>query len=343
MYSFGGVNVESSAYRQLYILNALQKHAQLTKTDLAAHFETSPRSIQRDISAINTFFEDENIDQRIEYNAAKHSFELQIKTHQLTNAQILVTIKIILANRALNATETTELTDALRQLVSPDQRRLVDRIINIESLDYSPLQHNQPLVDRIWDFSKFILNGETVHIHYGSRLQQQSTPDILPKAIFFSEFYFYVIATDLAVKEDRFYRIDRIIAYSRLNHPRVTAYTNRYAEGELRKTIPFMYNGPAEDIVFEFWGIEEAALDRLPSAQVIARHPHPNPARDSVTIRAHASDKGLKMWVLSQGNMIKVLSPQHFVDEIKDVIQQLQQLYAGDIGQEDGEQPHFFI
>ncbi|MCG4282902.1 hypothetical protein K9861_10950, partial [Lacticaseibacillus saniviri] len=84
------------------------------------------------------------LDQRIDYNSAQHTFELQLRDHQLTNAQILVTIKIILANRALNVTETNELTDALRQLVSPDQRLLVDRIINIESFDYAPLQHNQP-------------------------------------------------------------------------------------------------------------------------------------------------------------------------------------------------------
>ncbi|KRO15188.1 helix-turn-helix transcriptional regulator [Lacticaseibacillus saniviri] len=335
--------MKSSAYRQLYILNALQHHKQFTKVELAEHFDTSFRTIQRDISALNGFFEGEGLDQRIDYNSAQHTFELQLRDHQLTNAQILVTIKIILANRALNVTETNELTDALRQLVSPDQRLLVDRIINIESFDYAPLQHNQPLIDRIWDFSQFILKGESVKMSYGSRLQQQSTPEILPKAIFFSEFYFYLIATDLNAQEERFYRIDRIQEYKRLKRPRVTTYANRYDEGALRKNIPFMYNGPAEDIVFEFWGIEEAALDRLPSAKVIARHPHPAPARDSVTIRAHASDKGLKMWVLSQGNMLKVLSPQHFVDEVKDVIAQMQSLYNGDIGNHDGEQPRFFI
>lgn len=331
--------MSSAAYRQLYILSTFSQQQAVTKADLMAKFAVSARSIQRDISSLNQFFDDENLTQQINYDAADKVFKLQTTEQQLTDAQILILIKVLLASRALNMPELKALVASLRQLVSPDQRRLVDRITNIESFDYVPLHHQQDLVQPIWQLSQAIMKGSTMKIAYEDRHHRALEKQIRPKTIFFSEFYFYVIATDVAIQQDRFYRIDRIQHLEPSLLPHVNSYQNRAEDGDVRKHVYLMYNGDVETITFEFWGIVEAALDRLPTARVIAEKPE----KGSVIIQAQASDNGIRMWLLSQGNMLKVLSPQSLVEEIQDIVSQMGQLYQRQLGEDNGPQPKFII
>lgn len=328
----------NSGYRQAYILIHLLRGEHLTKLALADHFHVTTRSIQRDVSQLNDLFTDEYYHQRIAYDAKKHGYYLVSNKTALDQRQILLLIKILLASRALDEPELKQIIQGLQAIMGPDQARKLDPIIHNEIVNYQPLKHHRKLINSIWDFSNFILHQQTIQISYETRHQKQSLYTIKPEAIFFSEFYFYIISYDFKSKQEPFFRSDRIANYEVIPAVEKKPPANRFLEGELRKHIQFMYTGPLEEITFEFWGIEEAALDRLPTAEVIARHPE----RHSVTIRAKVMGNGVRMWLLSQGNMLKVLAPPSLVAEMKLIPQEMVDLYGGKLG-DDAEQPHFKI
>ncbi|WP_261806454.1 helix-turn-helix transcriptional regulator [Lapidilactobacillus luobeiensis] len=328
----------NSGYRQAYILIHLLQGEHLTKATLATYFKVATRSIQRDVSQLNDLLANEHQGQTITYDANNHGYALATEHSQLNQRQVLLLIKILLASRALDQPELTQIVKGLKTVIGPDDARRIDPIIRNEIFNYQPLKHHKELVNIIWDFSNFILQQRTIKISYETRHQEKSEYTINPEAIFFSEFYFYVISFDFKSQRERFFRSDRISAYEVVPSNDKIPYANRFLEGELRKHIQFMYTGPMEEIVFEFWGIEEAALDRLPTAEVIARHPE----RHSVTIRAQVLGNGVRMWLLSQGNMLKVLAPESLVAEMKHISQEMVDLYSGKLGNRN-EPPHFQI
>lgn len=79
-------------------------------------------------------------------------------------------------------------------------------------------------------------------------------------------------------------------------------YRDRFEEGEFRKRIQFMYGGRLRSIRFIYKGSSvEAVLDRLPTAQIIAKRP------EGYLISAEVFGDGIDMWIRSQGNMVEVV------------------------------------
>lgn len=75
-------------------------------------------------------------------------------------------------------------------------------------------------------------------------------------------------------------------------------------------------------VKFEFTGPSlEAVLDKLPTSRIIESR------EGKHIIEAEVYGKGIKMWILSQGSNIKVLSPKAFADEIIEEIKKLNEIY----------------
>ena len=67
--------------------------------------------------------------------------------------------------------------------------------------------------------------------------------------------------------------------------------------------------------------IHWAVLDKLPTARIIERD------GGKYIIEAEVYGDGIKMWLLSQGNWVKVIGPEEFVSEIREEIAALQHMY----------------
>ena len=79
-------------------------------------------------------------------------------------------------------------------------------------------------------------------------------------------------------------------------------YAKRFEEGEFRKRVQFMYGGKLEQIKFRYTGPSlEAVLDRLPTAEIISTD------EKGWTIRAEVFDKGVDMWLRSQGTYVQMV------------------------------------
>jgi hypothetical protein len=80
--------------------------------------------------------------------------------------------------------------------------------------------------------------------------------------------------------------------------------------GKFRK-IRFWYTGPSL----------QAVLDRLPTAKIIERK------RKEYLLEAEVYGDGIKMFLLSQGTWVKVITPEEFVEEISKTVTEVASLY----------------
>ena len=283
----------------------------------AARYGVSERSIQRDISAINNFFEQEaGKSGVIEYDKKKGGHYLnQIYKTKLTNSEILAICKILLDSRAFIKKEMTSILDRMIDCCVPkDSQKLVEDLISNEEFHYVELTHKSEFLDKMWDI------GQAIHESRYLEMDYKRTKDgeivkrkVKPVAIMFSEYYFYLTAfiddeevkADFDVINDAFptiYRIDRISNYKVLDEQFKIPYGNRFKEGEFRKRIQFMYGGKLQKVRFKYKGTSvEAVLDRLPTAKILEE-------KDGIyTISAEVFGKGIDMWLRSQGDMVEVI------------------------------------
>ena len=259
----------------------------------AARYGVSERSIQRDISAINNFFEQEagksGVINTIEYDKKKGGHYLnQIYKTKLTNSEILAICKILLDSRAFTKKE---------------MQHILDILVDIE------LTNKSEFVDKMWDIGLAIRNCNYLELEYKKSTNNKVVKRrVKPVAIMFSEFYFYLTAfiddekvkANFQVIDDAFptiYRIDRKAGYKILDEHFKIPYSDRFEEGEFRK-----YGGKLQKIKFRYKGGSiEAVLDRLPTAKILDK-------KDGVyTVSAEVFGEGINVWLRSQGENVEVV------------------------------------
>lgn len=303
--------MSGSATRQLTIYQTLLTGAPVTKKDLVERFDVDERSIQRDISNIRNFIAEENLELELEYRRSTKAYQLVGKTQTFGKAHVLALVKILLASRAFNKDETEQLIELLLARLEPGEQRELNWIIKNEQSNYLPLTSATELLKPLWDFSLYIVRSQAVDITYTKQRGEKVTRTIVPKAIIFSDYYFYVVSYNPKYDSDLFYRLDRIKEWHPSDEKIKIEHKDRYEDGKLRKKIQYMTPGKPKTIRFEFTGILEAALDRFPMSKVIE-----NDGKKAL-LEVETIDQGAKMWLLSQGKRVKIVSPADFKNEMQ--------------------------
>ena len=265
-------------------------------------------TIQRDIEAIRSYLsEKKNEIGQFEIKARNNKYKyiaVDESDNILTERDILALSKILLESRAFNKREMTILLKKLQGQVSRESQVNIRGLINNEDFYYVELQHGKYLIDVLWDLSTAIRKSRLISFDYTRMDKKQTKKEVKPVAIMFSEFYFYLIGYSTNSEADipLVFRIDRM---SNINYTEKTfyiLYTKQFEDGEFRKRIQFMYGGKLKKFTFEFGGQSlEAMLDRLPTAKVI------NYGDNIYTITAESYGDGIKMWLNSQGDNVKIL------------------------------------
>ncbi len=116
--------------------------------------------------------------------------------------------------------------------------------------------------------------------------------------------YFYLIgyARDGKPSYPIVFRVDRMSGIRETGDGFEVPYRDRFEEGEFRKRVQFMYSGELKTVKFEYSGVLEALLDRLPTARILSE-------KDGVyTVCAETFGDGVLMWIRAQGNCARILS-----------------------------------
>lgn len=306
--------------RVLGIYTKLMNGELVNKAVEASRFGVNERSIQRDIDDIRNFMDLHanrgEIMNTVIYDRLKKGYRLeQIYRLKFTNPEILAICKILLDSRAFRKEEMMSMLDRLIACCIPknNQKFVSDLILN-ESFHYVEPRHQAKFLDTMWEIGQAIRSRRYIEFDYQRTKDKQVVHrKIMPLAIMFSEYYFYLTAfiddaemkKNFEVINDSFptiYRIDRIKKIRILEEKFHIPYRNRFEEGEFRKRVQFMYGGKLQRVKFEYSGNSvEAVLDRLPTAKILDEED------GKYIIAAEVFGKGIDMWLRSQGDDIKVL------------------------------------
>lgn len=319
------------SFRVLALFDKLQRGEIINKKKEVNEYNVDEATIRRDIKTIRNYLENRYKEQKnqtsIKYSKREKGYILEGDIgSQLSKKEVMAVAKVLLDSRALTKEEMDNLLDKILLQSNLEDRNHVEKIIHNERFYYIQLKHKQPLVDSIWDLSMAIKEQRLVEISYiKSKNIKISTRTIMPLEIIFSEYYFYLIAKrcDGEYDSPAIYRIDRIKSYN----IKKETYTNehssskRFSGGEFRKRVQFMKPGELMTIRFKFSGSWEALQDRLPTAKEVRQD------GQCRIVDAEVYGNGIKMWLLSQGDYVDVISPKRFREEMKKTIMEMYKKY----------------
>lgn len=312
----------NSNQRIMDIFISLYEGKTVSVAELSIKYDTSIRTIQRDLATISNALDTDYSKIRLTVDSL-HNLHFFERLDQLSPQEVLTIGKILLESRSLTKEEIEKIINHLLEELSLENSKIVKQSLANELLSYYPLKHQENLLQSIWDFTQYISEKTVLSFNYqknrGKLVQRRG----LPISLFFSEYYFYVILYNPVYKNYITYRLDRFLDIQQTTEKIEIDYKDRLEDSELRKKMYFMYAGTEVTFTFRFWGIVEAALDKLPDSKVIKTYED-----NSVVIKATAYDTGVIMWLLSQGSNVQVLSPPSFVEKIKKEITNMQKRYT---------------
>ncbi len=305
--------------RVLGIYTKLINGSLVKKPEEAANYNVNERSIQRDIDDIRSYFGNVTVghDSKVEYDRAKKGYRLEKKSETLlSSGEILAICKILLDSRAFTQEEMKCIIDKLIALCTTDsERKQVRELISNEFHYYVQPRHSQKLIESIWELAGAIKKRRYIELSYERSTDRKVVKrKVIPAAIMFSEYYFYLAAIidDENVRKDfkvvndsspTIYRIDRIKNLKVLDEAFSLPYSDRFEEGKFRSRVQYMYSGRLNKVRFTYSGRDiNAVLDRLPTAKVLSEE------NGVYTVCVETlGEEGIDMWLRSQGEKVKVL------------------------------------
>lgn len=297
----------NKGFRLLNIYERLNKGEVVCKEELARDFGVSLKTIQRDIDDLRAYLTEAHfteIEATIKYDKAKNGYYLvRLEREWFTNEEVLALAKILLESRAFRKDELSELMKKLLMQTSDKDRKTVEDIIHGEYMSYIPPRHNKRLLSLVWNLSAIVKSHKIITFSYTRQDGKKSVKKVKPVAIMFSEFYFYLIAYMAEADKDFpiVFRIDRMEDIKETGEIFSVPYKDKFNDGEFRKRVQFMYTGELKTVTFEYSGVLEAILDRIPTCKILKEE------KGVYTIRAEAYGDGIDMWLRSQGDKVKIL------------------------------------
>lgn len=294
---------------------------------LAEEYGVSTKSVSRNISDLKAFLADHRDlvgNTELQYSSQEKCYRLHMDEF-LSNKELFSVVEVMIGARAFSKEELLSLTDKLKKFTTRKDRPKLDELIRKELYHYAEVKHDcESVQETLWKLVNCIAEKREITIEYYRTDRAWRTHRIRPASVMFTDHYFYLIAfgTEGDTAKPVYFRVDRI-KYITEHRKKFTEESCEFDEGLLRKRSLFMWPGRLRTIRFEFSGPSvQAVLDKLPTAKIIGR------SGGKYTIEAEVYGDGIKMWLLSQGRWLKVISPQEFVDEMKEEISAMSVAYA---------------
>ena len=314
---------EIKSERVLELFFRAMRGESLSVRQLADQYHVSTRSISRDIAELKAFLAEHRElvgNAELQYSTKDHCYQLNLDDF-ISSKELFAIVKVLIGCRPFNTQDLLALIEKLKLHTSPEDRKKLDNFIRKELYHYKQIHQDNPdLLSTLWELTEYIEAKRPITIQYNRMDRTQGKRKVLPQSILFSDYYFYLIAYDIedntfTAKHYRVDRITHIVAHrEKIRLPR----DKEFDEGYLRERCQFMWPGELQKIRFEFSGPSvQAILDKIPTARIIELN-HGTPV-----IEAEVFGNGIRMYLLSQGSWVKVLSPASFVEEMKAEVEKM--------------------
>ena len=314
-------------YRILEIFFRGLRGEDISVQSLANEYDVSTKSISRSITELKNFLADNRElvgNTELQYSYKDKCYRLYMEEF-LTSRELFALVEVMIGARAFSHTELLELVSKLKGFTTPQDSKKLNELIRKELYHYPEVKHDcESVQDNLWQLIGCITEKKEISIDYYKMDRSFVTHRLCPVTVMFTDYYFYLIAfksDDL--QKPLYFRVDRIKNITEHRKRFNQAEIPDFDEGLLRQRSLFMWPGPLRNIRFEFSGPSvQAVLDKLPTAKIVERL-----GNNKYLIEAETYGDGIKMWLLSQGAWVKVVSPTEFVEEIKEEIKKMSSCY----------------
>lgn len=308
--------------RILELFIALLNGQVLTKKELTGLYKKEGSTIQRDMAIIEEVLEEEKQkDNQAKFGLLnrekKGTYALPdyfAKTF-LTDDEIFAVLKVLLSSRAFTGVEMDLLVKKFINQTK-DKKRL-ETFINNEALYY----HGVPsadldMFDRLHEISDAILDYALIEFEY-TKKGITKTFQRIPHAIFFSDLYFFMATSSHTAEDGNDYANLNKFRINNMKNLRIVStkhrreYKNRFEPGIFRdQTAHYPFLGKKINLIVDFYHDPAYILDRFPHAKIAKTNEDGSHRIEIISNDGY----GVKMWLLGQGDMVKVISPQHIID-----------------------------
>ena len=300
----------------------------LSVKSLAAEYGVSEKSVSRSVSDLKAFLADHRDlvgGTELEYSHQDKCYHLYMDEF-LSSKELFALLEVLIGSRAFSRTELLTLVDKLKRFTTAEDRKKLKTLVSKEIYHYTEVNRDCDSVqDVLWQLINCIHEKREISIDYYRMDRSRVTHRLRPASVMFADYYFYLIAfeADGDLSTPLYFRVDRIKSVT-VHRKRFSAYdTPEFDEGLLQQRSLLMWPGRLRTIRFEFTGPSvQAVLDKLPTAKIIDRD------GGRYLIEAEVYGDGIKMWLLSQGAWVKVVSPEEFVGEMREEIEHMRSLYG---------------
>ena len=303
--------------RLLTIFFRLQAGERLSKAQLNDEYGIDYRTAQRYMSTLKNFLQDQHIpNTEIKFDTSDNTYRLIAKT-TFNKKDILVISKILLENHALNKSELNSLLEGLLSLLSREEQKEIEAIINNERLNYKSLTNDKDRIDTIWILSEAIRREQMLEIEYKAPLKDVKSHIIFPVSLYYDAHYFYLVAYHLKHEKYTTFRVDRIetLSKSHMKKPHIS-YGHKYRDGDVRNQKVDAFEGRKIDVTLIYKGNAEIVLDQFPEHEILSEN------YDDIKVKITSQDTpGLKRWILGQGEAVTLLSPPKLIEEIQESLE----------------------
>ena len=315
----------SSQERILLIFIRLLQGEKLSKYELMDEFQKNASTIQRDISIIedtlfqltthlpkNKFspFKDIGTLDRLE----KGLYQLSSfnTSSYFSDIELYVIFKIVFASRGLYEEELKQTYNKL--FTNFSDKKTMNNLLANERFYYDgvPKENITPSLQLILEA---LLNKQLLEFTY-TKNGETRTFQRVPLDIYFSDLYFFMIAAKHTAKDDtdfsalNKFRINNMKNIHVLSKQQQIDYANRFEGGILRNQTALPFFGDAITLVIDFFYDPAYVLDRFPKSTIKQIN---TDGSHRIEIPAN-NGYGVKMWLLSQGSHVKVISPKYMGD-----------------------------
>lgn len=299
----------------------------ISVSKLANEYSVTTKSISRDINEIKNFLSDNRElvgNTELVYNFKTRTYELNFDGFLLSK-ELTAILKTLIGTRAFSKEELVEIISKLRQFTSVKDRETMSELIKKEMYHYKAVGSDcDSVIENLWTLTTAVRENKEISITYIKMNRAEVVHRIKPLAVSFSEHYFYLFAEDSNPNKPSpiYFRVDRIKKIVIHRDHIINRNFVKFDEGLLQKRIQYMFPGEEMKIQFEFTGPSvQAILDQMPTAEVVYKED------GKYIIEALVYGDGIKMYLLSQGSWIKVISPPEFVEVMRKEVDKLKENY----------------
>lgn len=294
---------------------------------LADEYGVSTKSISRSINDLKNFFAEHRElvgNTELQYSHRDKCYRLYMDEF-LSSKELFALMEVMIGARAFSREELLELTAKLKRFTTPQDSQKLNELIRKELYHYPEVKHDcKSVQETLWQIINCITGKKEISVDYYKMNRSFVTHRLYPLSVMFTDYYFYLIAckTEDETHKPLYFRIDRIKHITEHRKNEIKTLPD-FDEGLLRERSLFMWPGKLRTVRFEFSGPSvQAVLDKLPTAKIIERLPE-----NTYLIEAEVYGDGIKMWLLSQGDWVKVTEPEELVAEMKRTIAELVKKY----------------